>query len=542
MSHTPALRGDYRTDQRTRQAYSEGAGIYRIVPAAVACPVDAEDVVELVGWARRHRQSLVPRGAGSAMGGGNVGDGIVVDLSNLTAPAGTLDAARRTITVGAGITLGQVDAVASPLGLRLPPDPSSRRWATAGGAFATNAAGPRSLRYGAMRPWIEAATIITGAGEALHLQRGSVPGGPAAHRFQGEVQPALERGADLISGRFPRTAKNSSGLALDAWLASRDLIDLFIGSEGILGIVTEVVFRLDRIPPSSASIRIELQSLEHLGATVQALLGTQPSTCELLDRTFLDLVRDFGEHGAPPGEGLLLVEYEGETTADVMARVARATALLQQLGLNATVGNTPESAAELWEVRHAASPILASLPPETRSLQVVEDGCVPVDRLADYVMLLRNAALSRGLRIVLFGHAGSGHLHANLLANVTQPGFEQALEEILGEVSAGVARLGGTLSGEHGDGRLRAPLLEGIYGTEVLDLFRAVKHCFDPDGILNPGVILPTSAAQVPLGHLKVGSNADALEPDVAAALRAIERNAGYATARLALADGPSDG
>jgi FAD/FMN-containing dehydrogenase len=430
-----------------------------------------------------------------------------------------------------------VDAAAAPLGLRLPPDPSSRRWATAGGAFATNAAGPRSLRYGAMRPWIEGATVITGEGDALHLQRGSDPEGPAAQRFRSEVQPALERGADLIRSRFPRTAKNSSGLALDAWLASRDLIDLFIGSEGILGIVTEVVFRLDLIPPSSASIRVELQSLDHLGATVQALLGTQPSTCELLDRTFLDLVREFGEDGAPSGEGVLLVEYEGDSTADVMARVARATAFLQELGLNATVGNTPESAAELWEVRHAASPILASLPPETRSLQVVEDGCVPVDRLADYVRLLRNAALSRGLRIVLFGHAGSGHLHANLLANVTQPGFERRLEEILDEVSAGVARLGGTLSGEHGDGRLRAPLLERIYGAEVLDLFRAVKRCFDPDGILNPGVILPTDPPSTALGPLKVGSRAPVIDADLEAALRAIERGAGYATSRLSLAD-----
>jgi FAD/FMN-containing dehydrogenase len=234
---------------------------------------------------------------------------------------------------------------------------------------------------------------------------------------------------------------------------------------------------------------------------------------------------------------MLLVEYEGGTTGEVRARVARATAVLQDLGLDATVGDTPESAAELWEVRHAASPILASLPPQTRSLQVVEDGCVPIDRLADYVMLLRNAALSRGVRIVLFGHAGSGHLHANLLADVTEPGFELTLEEILADVSVGVARLGGTLAGEHGDGRLRAPLLEGIYGEEVLDLFRAVKRCFDPDGILNPGVILPTNAAQVPLGHLKVGSNAVELEPDLETGLRDIERNAGYATSRLSLAD-----
>src|SRR5512134_2043132 len=260
MSHTPPLRGTFRTDLRGRQAYSEGAGIYRIVPRAVARPLDTADVIELVRWARHTRQALVPRGAGSAMGGGNVGEGTVVDLTALTEPAGEVDPTHRTMRVGAGVTLGAIDAAALPLGLRLPPDPSSRRWATAGGVFATNAAGPRTLRYGAMRRWVEGATVISGEGETLYLRRGSDATGSAAQRFHAEVAPALDGAADLIRRRFPRTAKNSSGLALDEWLASRDLIDLFIGSEGILGIVTEVVFRLDPIPPCSASLRVELQS------------------------------------------------------------------------------------------------------------------------------------------------------------------------------------------------------------------------------------------------------------------------------------------
>lgn len=553
MSHTPTLRGAFRTDPRGCQAYSEGAGIYRIIPQAVARPIDLEDVLALVRWAATTGQALVPRGAGSAMGGGNVGDGVMVDLTALDSPAGSVDSARRTVTVGAGVSLGEVDALAAAAGLRLPPDPSSRRWATAGGAIATNAAGPRSLRYGAMRDWVEGATVVTGMGEVLRLARGrsrtskganeaagTVAGtaaSGAARLFERHVAPMLREHTELIRARFPRTAKNSSGLALDRWLESGELIDLFIGAEGILGIVTEATFRLDAIPLASASVRVELDDLSRLGAAVEALLATGPSTCELLDRTFLDLVRDFGGGTAPRGEGLLLVEYEGSTRDEVMRRAELGLHSMRDLGLTAAIGDTPESAAELWEVRHAASPILASLPPETRSLQVVEDGCVPVDRLAEYVMLLRNAAASRGMRIVLFGHAGSGHLHANLLVDVTKAGFEGTLAEILAQVSDGVARLGGTLAGEHGDGRLRAPMLGRMYGSEVIELFRAVKQCFDPAGIFNPGVILSSEQTPSALGPLKVGDAATPLMPDVALALRSIERGAGYATLRLSLAD-----
>ncbi len=547
MTHTPPpLRGSYRTDQRAREAYSEGAGIFRIVPSAVACPRDADDVQVLVRWATETAHALVPRGAGSAMGGGNVGAGIVVDLAGLAMPP-ALDVVARTVTVGAGVALGLVEDLAARSGLRLPPDPSSLRWATAGGAFATNAAGPRSLRYGAMRRWVEGATVVTGTGEVVRLARGQAsPGGTAAGeaagvvgKFGRDVAPALEAAAALITQRFPHTAKNSSGLALDAWLASRDLLDLFIGSEGILGIATEVVLRLDPVPATGASLRVILPDLARLGAAVQVLVATGPSTCELLDQTFLDFVRSAGRHDIPACEGVLLVEYEGDSPAALARQAARTRTLLRNIGLDATIADTPQSAAELWDVRHAASPILAALPPETRSLQVVEDGCVPIERLAEYVTLLRNAAHSRGLRIVLFGHAGSGHLHANLLVDVNRPGFERTLAEILAEVSDGVARLGGTLAGEHGDGRLRAPMLERTYGTDVLSLFRQVKDCFDPKGILNPGVILPTRGAPTALGPLKVGGAAPPIAPDLAAALRALERDAGYATPRLTLAEHP---
>ena len=556
MPPVPPLRGSFRTDLRARAAYSEGAGVYRVVPAAVALPADEADLVTLLKWAvgaageqsavgSRHAvvspQPLVLRGAGSAMGGGNVGDGIVVDLTAMAERTLTLNAVARTVVTSAGVTLGEIEQAAAAVGLRLPPDPASARWATAGGAFSTNAAGPRTLRYGSMRRWATGATVIIAEGEILTMRRGDRPGkARAVTRFESDVAPVIRAEASRIRDRFPRTRKNSSGYALDAWLDSGDLLDLFIGAEGTLGVVTEVTWKLDPIPAFRSALQVEIASLDRIAETILALTATGPSVCELLDRSFLDVVRS-GTAGpkvvVPDAEAVLLIEYEEETAGALEAAVARGASAALAAGARAVRPRTAEAEAAIWALRHAASPILARLPETQRSVQVVEDGCVPVRCLAEYLHLLRDAAAARDLPIVLFGHAGDGHVHANLLPDTTRAGWTDAVASLLEEVSAGVIALGGTPAGEHGDGRLRAGLMERLYGPEITGLFRQVKECFDPLGILNPGVILPAVPEASPLAHLKVGAGAAPIPDDIALALRTIEREGGYARSRLSLAD-----
>src|SRR5829696_900884 len=228
MLPPPALRGVFRADARARAAYSEGAGIYRILPQAIARPVDTDDLKRLIRWAAEHRVVLTPRGAGSAMGGGNVGDGVIVDLTALTQPF-HLDPSIRGATTGAAVTLGHLNTAALAHGLRLPPDPSSGRWATLGGMVATNAAGARSVQYGSVRRWIEGLTLVTADGDSVQLRRRSGPGptsSPTLTRFARDAAPAIHAAAPLIWSRFPQTRKNSSGYALDAFLDSGDSIDL----------------------------------------------------------------------------------------------------------------------------------------------------------------------------------------------------------------------------------------------------------------------------------------------------------------------------
>jgi FAD/FMN-containing dehydrogenase len=527
MLPPPAIRGVFRTDHRARAAYAEGAGIFRIVPAAVCVPADREDVASVIRWATTHRVSLVPRGAGSAMGGGNVGEGVMLDLTKLPHHI-ELDAERRVARTSASVRLSELNLEADRFGLRLPPDPSSSAWATAGGAVSTNAAGARSVRYGSVRPWVEAVELVTVYGEVTELRRGTFGEARVLRRFEADAAPLLRASADEIAARFPQTRKNSSGYALDAYLASGDPLDLVIGAEGTLGVVTAVEWRLDAVPAYRGGLRIALPSLDPLPQAVEALLSCGPSAVELLDRTFLELV------GEVEAEAVLLVEVERDQPEELRAAVAAAAAGVGPWAKSVEIGLTPEATRRLWALRHAASPILAGLPDDRRSLQVIEDACVPVERVGEYVRAVRQAAAARLIPVVIFGHAGDGHVHVNLLPRVTEAGWEANVAILLEEVTDTVVRLGGTPSGEHGDGRLRAGLLSRVYGREIVALFERVKLSFDPLGIFNPGIILPSG--EPPVSHLKVGTQAAALPEDIARELRRIEQTGGYGRNRLELA------
>lgn len=510
------------TDPRVRAAYAEGAGIYRIVPTAVAIPEDVSDVASLVRQANESRTALIPRGAGSGMPGGNVGAGVIVDLS-----IGFRDVVvtpeSRTALAGASVTWAEVNGAAKPYGLRLPPDPSSGAFATSGGMVATNAAGPRTVRYGSVRQWVEGLEVVEADGRVRTVKRGEGRG----ERF--DLSADHRR---LIAQRFPRTRKNSSGYALDRFAESGDEVDLLIGSEGTLAIVTAVHWRLDPIPPNLAGAALGFADLKTMTEAVPYLVSLKPSALELLDDSLLRLVP---EGGAPKVACLLLVEFERETAAAARGVVGDAVR-----GLKASLAHV-ETAVDraglqrLWNVRRLASPALARLPASQRSLQVIEDGCVPLDCLGEYVAGVRQGAERYAIPVAIFGHAGDGHVHVNALPDTTRGGWREALEGLFEHVTELLLRLGGVPSGEHGVGRLRAGVLERFYGAEVMDLFRAVKQAYDPLTILNPGVIIPATDWS-PLAALKVGDGAAAIPEDIAVRLREVERSAAWATPKLELA------
>jgi FAD/FMN-containing dehydrogenase len=527
----------WRTDLPARAVYSEGAGIARVVPRAVRVVRSAEVVPAFVREARENGFPLIPRGSGSGMPGGAVGDGSILDLSRLDWIA-PIDVERKRVWAGAGAVRNAVDAAARTVGLRFPVDPSSGAFCTVGGMASTNAAGPHTLRFGAMRDWVTALDCVFDDGTRAVVRRGeAAPAGvPAIERFL-----AFAREAILAApGHFLEHAgvrKESSGYGLAAYARSGELVDLLVGSEGTLAIVVAVELALAPLAGATSSVLAEFGTLEEAVDGAIRARDSGASACELLDRTFLDVAARGGSGAsiASSTEAVLLAEVEGDDE-HAAARAARALGeSFQKAGATAVqLAIDPAMEHELWSLRHAASPTLARLDPELKSMQFIEDGAVPPARLPDYVRGVRAALEHRGLRGVIFGHAGDAHAHVNPLIDVRAPDWRERVSALLDDVVSLTARLGGTLAGEHGDGRLRTPLLERVWPPETLALFALVKRAFDPTSILNPGVKVPV-ADQHALGSIKYDPSLPPLPPAARAALDDVERDRAYAAPRLEL-------
>lgn len=525
------FRGVFRTDLTARARYAEGAGIARCVPGAVAVPVDVDDVALLVSWAKRCGVALIPRGSGSGMAAGAVGPGVMLDLSRFRT-LDDVDVASRSIRVGAGAIRSQIDASARTHGLRFPVDPSSGAFCTIGGMVATNAAGARSLGFGATRPWVRGVQAVFDDGVPVWIHRDqALPSTPSVARLSRaleEIRRAVANG-QLTAAHLEHVGvrKESSGYAIAAALAAGGhLVDLLVGSEGTLAAFTAVELGLHPVAGGVATVLATFASLEQATACAVEARADGAIACELLDRTFLDVAAMGAPTGIPAhAEAVLLAELEGDDPAQAAEHAARFGARCRRHGaLDVNTATDADAAHRLWALRHAASPILAGLAPRLRSMQFIEDGCVPPDRFPAYVRGVRAALDAAGMPGVIFGHAGDAHAHVNPLVDTTQHGWRDQVAAVLDRVCDLTASLGGTLAGEHGDGRLRAPLLSRVWSLEARAAFAQVKAAADPSGVLNPGCKVPLDGA-VPFTTLRHDPEAPPLPDDARAALDAIERS-----------------
>jgi FAD/FMN-containing dehydrogenase len=542
---TPSgFRGTYRDDVDARGVYSEAAGIARILPRAVAVPVDAEDVARLAEWAQTTQTPLIPRGAGSSMAGAAIGDGVIVDLSQL-ATIGDVDLDTKRIWVGPGAVRDAVNAAANAHGLWFPVDPSSGAWCTIAGMVATNAAGPHSMKHGAMRHWVTALDCVFDDGSRATIRRKTeIPTQAktvaAIRRFSTQAMSTIFTTAmaePIARIRHAGVRKESSGYALTEFASTGDLVDLFVGSEGTLALIVGVELQLAEMPAGRTSLCARFTSLE---AAVQAsgrAAGLGAATCELLDRTFLDLVRA----GTPDValadnvEAMLLLDAEAPTQAEADALADSIAAAFNALGaMELQRANDATTIAALWHVRHAASPLLAKMTDVGISMQFIEDGAVPPAALPEYVRGIRSILEHHGFTGVIFGHAGDANIHVNPLVDITRPDWRAHVEAALDEVVTLTTVLGGTLAGEHGDGRLRTPFMHRIWANDATVLFDLVKRCFDPRGIFNPGVkvALPGQKA---LTDIKYDPALPPLSASARKALDIVAETRGYGRFRLDL-------
>jgi FAD/FMN-containing dehydrogenase len=539
ISPPSGFRGIFRTDDESRAVYAESAGIARVWPRAVAVPADTADLETLVSWAGTKQMPLVPRGSGSSMPNGAIGDGVIVDLSRWRAIGG-VDVATQTVRVGPGVLRAEVDAAARTHGLRFPVDPSSGAFCTVGGMVSTNAAGAHSMRFGATRAWVRAIDCVFADGSRAEVRRGVAPasGIPAFERLRA-IEPRLEDAKVALTRAHAGVIKDASGYGLAAFLATEELVDLLVGSEGTLAFFTEIELGLAPRAPATSSTLGAFASLEAAVSAAVEARAAGAAACELLDRTFLDVAASGGapRQLPPDTECALLAEVEAKDAAEAARAAADIERIFRHAGATTVrIALDRPTETELWELRHAASPILARLDPTLRSMQFIEDCAVPPARLAEYVREVRDILRRHDTRGVIFGHAGDAHVHVNPLVDVSRPDWRARVSAILDEVVTLASSLGGTLSGEHGDGRLRTPLLSRVWPSQSLDAFRAVKNAFDPAGILNPGVKV-AQAGQTAIRDVKYDPSLPPLPPGARHVLDVVERDRAYARFRLEVLD-----
>lgn len=541
----PGFRGIYRDDTDALGVYAEAAGIARVLPRAVAVPADSDDVVTLAAWAQVSHTPLIPRGAGSSMAGGAIGDGVVVDLSQMT-HIGPVDPETRRLWVGPGAARDAVNAAAEGHGLWFPVDPSSGAWATIGGMVATNAAGPHSMKHGAMRHWVTALDCVFDDGSRATIRRGAelptqAKSVAAIRRFSTNAMSTIFTTAmaePVAKIRHAGVRKESSGYALVDFARTGDLVDLFVGSEGTLALIVGVELQLAVLPAGRTAVCAGFSTLEAAVSAAGRAVGLGAATCELLDRTFLELVRAKNPalYSGPEVEAMLLLDAEAgsQAEADALAE-SIVTAFRASGAMDLTQARTRESIAALWQIRHAASPILAAMASEAGvSMQFIEDGAVPPAALPEYVRGIRSILEHHGMPGVIFGHAGDANVHVNPLVDITQAGWRERVAAVLDEVVTLTSVLGGTLAGEHGDGRLRTPFMERVWANDAIVLFDLVKRCFDPRGILNPGVKVAVPG-QKPITDIKYDPALAPLSSRARAALDLVANTRGYGRFRLGL-------
>jgi len=490
-----------KDDGPTKTAYAVDASIYRITPQAVVL-VESEDHIQtLVSYARTRGIPITARAAGTNLTGSAIGSGIILDVSRLHR---ILDVNReaRWARVQPGIVLAELNKQLAPRGLMFGPDPSSGDMCKLGGMLANNSAGPHTLRYGAVKDNVESMRVCLESGEWLEA-RSYEQDDPclgeliARHQSLHTTRTLLDEHRAMIRQRRPSVSKNSCGYNLfglvDGLEQGRlDLPKLFVGSEGTLGIFSEVTIRLVDRPKATLTALIHFARLEDVGDAVPKLLELAPSALEVMDANTLDLIGR-AKHGIPPGAAAtLLAELDGDALhgdlrerADRMAMVCRR----YPLSSDVVIAYDQEQRDELWKARKALYPTLYRFDPRKKPINFVDDVVVPAERISELIRYLEEFFEGQRVPVAVFGHIGNGNAHIVPLLDVNDEvdfkkmvlGYQEIHRTVL-------ERFGGSICGEHGDGRVRAEYVRKMFGSELYDLFVQVKQSFDPSGIFNPGV------------------------------------------------------
>ncbi len=489
--------GDLYLDLYRRRLLSTDGSIFEQIPAAVAYPRTTEDVRAIVLFARDHGLPVHARGAGSGVCGASLGRGIVVDFTTYMNRLKHLDVGNRWFECEPGYRMGELLAALKGTDLFFPPDPSSGEYATFGGMVATNASGAHSVKYGNVGDYCLDATIVLADGQVVTLSGvRAVEREDLSPQFQA-LHDLYTRNAGRIQSAYPPVRHNSTGYNLRHMVDENgrlNLTRLFSGAEGTLGIVTRLKFSLRQKNKHDILIVAYFKDIVPSARATQQILPLGPCGIEIMDRSLLDLARQRDDHldRLLPGgvENLLLIAFDEalqETCRD------KAHAVKQILSKEQTIGDihiafSEQEKAGFWSIRKAAVPILYKMKGKKKVLPLIEDAVVPTDRLVPYFEGIYRILGELKVQFVVFGHIAKGLLHTRPLLNLKTREDTALLKTISDRIFELVYSLGGAISGEHGDGRIRSVYIRDQY-PDIFPLFERVKDILDPLGRFNPDII-----------------------------------------------------
>ncbi|GIE94151.1 FAD-binding and (Fe-S)-binding domain-containing protein [Paractinoplanes rishiriensis] len=488
--------GDVLADAAHRSAYASDASLYRVVPLAVVRPRSADEVAATLEVCRTAGVPITARGAGTSVAGNAIGRGVVIDFSRHLNRVLEVDPATRTARVEAGTIHATLQAAARPHGLRFGPDPSTHTRCTIGGMIGNNSCGSRTLGYGRTSDNVAALSAYTVDGEKLITGRDE-QGRPTAEGAK-EITTALAGviGANLAVGRteFATFGRQVSGYAVEHLLPENgfNLTEFLVGSEGTLAVVTEATVRLVVDPKYRLLVVLGYPDFGTAGDAVPAILPFAPTACEGIDSRIIEVVRSRrGPDAVPPlpaGASWLFVEIAGD---ELDAARERAQRLATSVGaLDSLVVEDPVAAAPLWRIREDGAGLAGRAPSGRPAHAGWEDAAVPPAKIGAYLRDFDALVDQHGLSAMPYGHLGDGCLHVRLDFPLDKPGGPGRFRAFLEDAADLVVRYGGSLSGEHGDGRARSELLPRMYTPAAMELFGAIKATFDPGNLLNPGVLV----------------------------------------------------
>lgn len=512
--------GEVVSSLDARRHFATDGSIFKVMPNVIVYPRSESDVrkVARFGWQLAERGRVLPitaRGAGTDQTGAAIGDGVMLVFPAHMNRILELDSKSGAIIVEPGLNYGKLQQTLQTHGRFLPPYPASLEYSTIGGALANNAAGEKSVKYGDTRAFVRNLRVVLANGEVIEtgrLSKRELNKKLGLSTFEGEVYRALdtllEENEALLAKVKVAVTKNTAGYDIFDIRhkdGSFDLTPLFVGSQGTLGIITAASLDTEVHVPETTLLVGFFDDFAHAAEAVQSLrkLPDMPSAIEMVDEQLLQLVAQLNPNQlkdvveAPFPQVILLVELDSASERTQKRLVKKTKQILERQASKYEVAADPVEQEKYWKIRHASATILAHAEGSLKALPIIDDGIVPLDQLEAFAKGIYQLFQKYHLRAALWGHAGDANLHVQPFLDLAQIGDRQKAFRLMDEYYNLVASLRGSTSGQSGDGRLRGPYLERVYGSEIYALFQKVKQIFDPYNMLNPGVKINVSLEDI---------------------------------------------